>query len=299
VTALLAGCTSLLGDFELGQPGGPADDGREGGVSPNAGSSSSDAGGEATDGRDAASAQGASDSGSDADPAREDSGANAGGGGGDAAADADSGAPPRVCAPAARRCDGNNAETCRADGSGWDRTACSAGCNAQTGACFTPCNPVQGNCGPTEFCDAPDCTTTGRCVTRPASSSPTLALACGCDGVTYWNKQHANWLGKTTRRSTYSSGQCEPATAKSCNADSGAGCGPGEYCNAMWWRRGSGCGTSRGGTPSWSQCFNKPSNVSCSTTRDENGGQTCGYVCTNDCVGYSSTQWLGAEGCGA
>jgi hypothetical protein len=59
------------------------------------------------------------------------------------------------------------------------------------------CNPVGDDCETDEYCDAPDCVTQGVCAPRPAMTSPTMAPACGCNDTSYWNLEHAHWLGAT------------------------------------------------------------------------------------------------------
>lgn len=209
---------------------------------------------------------------------------------------ASSGACNGCSVAGANLCVGLDAHTCNSDMMGTTLAqACGAvGCDPATGSC-KKCNPAANQCGTSEYCEAANCTTTGFCKPRPATSDQNMALVCGCDGVTYWNVTHARFLGAATG----AVGMCMPAIAKSCNADSGAGCGTGEYCNTLWWRSGTGCSTATAGAASHSQCFNKPQNFSCPVAADNNGAQYCSGGCTNDCVGYSSRQWRGAEGCGA
>jgi len=194
-------------------------------------------------------------------------------------------------------CVGNETHTCNAErlATTLVESCGSLGCNPATAEC-NRCNPVASQCSATEYCAASSCSETGVCTPRPDDSSPVLSLACGCDGVTYWNAQYAQWLGVTTGEN----GLCPAANARRCDPDTGVGCSAGgEYCNAQWGRGGIGCGTTNAGTPTWSQCFNKPVDFSCPAEPDDNGAQFCAGGCTNDCVAYSSFQTRSAENCGA
>lgn len=57
------------------------------------------------------------------------------------------------------------------------------------------CNPLLADCGADEYCEASDCGTTGVCTDRPPMTDVAYDRACGCNGISYWNVQHANWLG--------------------------------------------------------------------------------------------------------
>jgi len=190
-------------------------------------------------------------------------------------------------------CVGKDSHLCSADRRTTTlKTTCgSVGCDGATGTCNT-CNPAQTQCAATEFCDAPNCTTLGLCKLRPTTSSPAFGIACGCDGVTYWNKQHANFNGKTTK----GAGQCLNGVAKVCNPTDGSGCGAGEYCTAHWGRVFD-CGT---GVPAFSICMNKPADFVCPVAADMNGGAACGSsgACINDCKRFAGFQSLSTEPCG-
>lgn len=103
----------------------------------------------------------------------------------------------------------------------------------------TVCNPVGDDCANDEYCDAPDCVTQGVCVARPKTTSPTMAPACGCNDTSYWNVEHAHWLGATAFETDI--GGCGVGTTScgdngDCTADGSAcvtdhGLGPGSCTN--------------------------------------------------------------------
>ena len=70
-----------------------------------------------------------------------------------------------------------------------------------------PCVAGGKECGAGTYCDAPTCGA-GTCKVTPASSS-TYAPVCGCDGVTYWNADHAASMGASTKSG---SGVCTGTT---------------------------------------------------------------------------------------
>lgn len=80
------------------------------------------------------------------------------------------------------------------------------------------CNPAASDCSSSEYCQAPNCTTLGTCMPRPVVSSPIMSPACGCKGTTYWNVQHARWLGATAFPTT-GLVACSPNTAATCAKD--------------------------------------------------------------------------------
>jgi hypothetical protein len=157
------------------------------------------------------------------------------------------------------------------------------------------CNPLQSQCGADEYCATDSCSRNGACMPRPSSSSKVHAPTCGCDGVTYWNRQHASWLGVASEATT---GRCQ-FMARSCDPDNGSGCGSGQYCFRLWWRSGVGCGTSTAGAPTFSQCFSRPSTVDCASTPDGDGPSTCNGSCTNWCAVERDGIGRGSENCGA
>lgn len=98
--------------------------------------------------------------------------------------------------------------------------------STETGDEPVACNPVAADCGADEFCDAVDCVTQGVCVPRPAVTSSTMLPACGCTGTSYWNVEHAHWLGATAFETDLSG--CGNSTS-ACDvdgdcADDGASC---------------------------------------------------------------------------
>lgn len=62
----------------------------------------------------------------------------------------------------------------------------------------TPCNPTAKDCGPSGYCDAKDCKAVGVCRARPTGGFDLFDQACGCDGITYWNHDHAASFGQTS-----------------------------------------------------------------------------------------------------
>ena len=80
------------------------------------------------------------------------------------------------------------------------------------------------DCGAGYYCLAPDCGA-GMCVQKPFAGGqpPQPDPVCGCDGVTYWNKEVAASLGA----SVAATGSCSMPIACSPNM----GCPPGMKCN--------------------------------------------------------------------
>ena len=190
-------------------------------------------------------------------------------------------------------CVGLDSHRCNADRKGTTlATKCgSLGCDPSTSACVK-CNPSMAQCAASEFCDAPNCLTLGLCVPRPSTSTLTQAVACGCDGVTYWNKQHANFNGKTTNAPGFCGNGAEP-----CNPATLAGCGAGEYCNVQHNTMTAVCGGTPGNPPVHSLCMNKPVGVTCGSGSDMTGAYSCGGGCLNSCQAFSGSEYLYSENC--
>lgn len=51
-----------------------------------------------------------------------------------------------VCKPGTQQCVGDELQTCKADGSGWDSTTCANGCSTEKVACFGTCTPGATRC---------------------------------------------------------------------------------------------------------------------------------------------------------
>ena len=81
-------------------------------------------------------------------------------------------------------------------------------------------------CGPTMYCDAPQCGA-GTCVPIPAVSTedPAKLPVCGCDGATYWNDSVAASHGMAVS----SAGECAPG--KFCGGFGNIQCAAGLVCN--------------------------------------------------------------------
>jgi len=112
---------------------------------------------------------------------------------------------------------------------GWLSVAGTTGCGPKDivvardqlsdGAAGRPCAGA-ADCNPEELCELTSCSSTlGQCVLRPAVCDDTQQIACGCDGVTYWN----DCLRRRDGVSSSSSGQCVAAFA-SCSGAGAAGC---------------------------------------------------------------------------
>jgi len=203
-----------------------------------------------------------------------------------------------VCTPGTYRCSGSLSEVCAANGSGYslDRSCGAVGCNGANGRC-NQCNPNQDQCGPSEYCDAPNCTTSGYCVTRPSSTVTTYDPQCGCDGTSYWNAQHAHWLGKPAfKYAGLGDGACRSPT-RACATDSD--CGANVSCVRYW--NDYQCS---GPTASdYGFCFAKPpnipSNICSGRPASGDGEQGCGATCISFCEAYRAGRFTKAEGCGA
>jgi len=112
------------------------------------------------------------------------------------------------------------------------------------------CNPVTPDCGPQEFCSSTSCGSTGVCRARPtASDDPTFSPVCGCNGMTYWNVEHANFLGALgfaqNADDISGSGECSRADAVECSRDTD--CGAGGRCITEY-------DFARGGVPAVAEC---------------------------------------------
>ena len=117
--------------------------------------------------------------------------------------------PDRVCDPGRARCseDGASVETCRADGSGWDISACDGGCSdaGTTAACA---------CGPL---GATRCTADGRATER-CRSDGAWAVVQGCET----DEACAVTDGAAACQPVTNPEACEPLGATRCSADNRA-----------------------------------------------------------------------------
>jgi len=137
----------------------------------------------------------------------------------------------------------SNGEECDDDNQVAD-DACDNQCRDNT------CNPVNPDCGPQEFCSSMSCGATGVCRARPtASDDPTFSPVCGCNGMTYWNVEHASFLGATgfaqNADDISGSGECSRADAVECSRDTD--CGAGGRCIIEY-------DFARGGVPAVAEC---------------------------------------------
>lgn len=119
------------------------------------------------------------------------------------------------------------------------------------------CTPVGDDCGAGEFCDAPDCVSMGVCVASPVATSGTMAPACGCDDTTYWNVDHAHWLGATAFATGTANG-CASGTACTGDGDCDS---PGAECVNEHSLGPSSCDDGDQGS-----CWAIPGNADCSVT---------------------------------
>jgi hypothetical protein len=76
------------------------------------------------------------------------------------------------------------------------------GGSTEGGTLLKPCS-IDGNgqsndCSQKEYCDSLDCKS-GLCRNMPQESDYTIALRCGCNGITYWNQQVAARHGQSVQ----------------------------------------------------------------------------------------------------
>jgi hypothetical protein len=84
------------------------------------------------------------------------------------------------------------------------------------------------DCLANEFCDAPDCSSPGTCASRPEPRGTGEGVwACGCDGVTYWNKAFANAQGVTAPMIGMCGG---PSSGGGVTPPAPLACAPGRPC---------------------------------------------------------------------
>ena len=84
------------------------------------------------------------------------------------------------------------------------------------------CAPSGNQCPATEFCLVLACgDSTGGCLERPTSCTPSYQPVCGCDGVTYANRCEAARAGRSIARD----GAC------TCGGTAGATCSAGFFCH--------------------------------------------------------------------
>ncbi|MEM9463351.1 MAG: hypothetical protein AAGF11_54925 [Myxococcota bacterium] len=173
---------------------------------------------------------------------------------------------------------------------GATRTSTTDGNTSSDGGATTgpvACNPLLDECGANEFCDAADCDTTGVCTERPASTDVAYAPACGCNGVSYWNVQHANWLGVTAQ-----------AAANGCaelNCFNDGDCPAGTQCTIDYGPGPGGCGGAVEG-----QCYGIPAAASCEGVLDgavgfgscASGPNNCNQNALNLCEALLETEFF-------
>jgi hypothetical protein len=149
----------------------------------------------------------------------------------------------------------------------------------------TPCT-IDGTgasvgCGANEFCYSSDCTN-GICLTKPShTSNNKYDPQCGCDGVTYWNKEYAAVGGEsisaggvctsmtTPKALMCQTGMCPKGASYGCAAEMTA-CSvlPPQLPEACWF------------LPEANQCPDSPKVQSCGSVVSADAGVTCVGLCT-------------------
>ncbi|WP_236519450.1 hypothetical protein [Sandaracinus amylolyticus] len=146
--------------------------------------------------------------------------------------------------------DAGGADAAPNDAAADDAGSSDSGTDAGADSGPPACNPVANDCGPGEYCNAPDCGSSGVCVPRPGSTSNVHQPACGCNGVSYWNETHARWLGATA----FTTGSYQGCTSTARSCASGAECSAGTECIVERALGAASCGTAVAG-----RCWGIPS----------------------------------------
>jgi hypothetical protein len=171
------------------------------------------------------------------------------------------------------------------DGGGNGGDASGSGSEAGANEAGKPCTidaaGASVGCNGGEFCYSSDCTT-GVCVAKPShTSNTTYNPQCGCDGVTYWNKEYATVGGEsisasgvcttstTPKALACQTGQCPKGSSYGCASEMVA-CGvlPPQLPEYCWF------------LPESSQCPDSPKVQSCGSSIAVDGGITCIGLCS-------------------
>jgi hypothetical protein len=97
----------------------------------------------------------------------------------------------------------------------------------------SPCTGAGAECGPDGYCDAKDCKSAGTCKPRPVLSDLVFDEVCGCDGITYWNREHAASLGQGSV-SGFCGGPTDGPGGKAVLCDASKPCPGGGHCTSLF-----------------------------------------------------------------